>query len=534
MKMKGRCFLLFALLFSFVARAENVEVNGICYHLISDGIAEVTTGSTQCSGAVEIPATFTYQSVVYQVEGNGNNAFKNCSALTSIVIPEGLKTIGTYAFAGCKALTSVVFPDSLTRILAYAFSDCTSLKKVQISNHVETLGAYAFSGCSAMESVTLGSGLVEISSGAFQNCTSLADVDILDLASYCRMKITGAAEVGSCSNPFKYATTLRINGVKTTELVIPDGVIEISDCVFFGCNAIESLVVPNSVERIGKCSFFECKNLLSIALSEKLQLIGEHAFDGCVVLNGLSIPDNVVSIDNYAFNRCYALDTVAFGKNLESIGNLSFCNCSSISAIELPNKVKTIGNQCFYGCSQLATVSLPASITTIGNFAFRDDPSLSNVYCYATMLPTAPENVFMNSGVAKATLHVQESVLELYQATTPWSSFGKFEVVIDEMPQCATPTIALHGQKLSFTCVTDRVEFVSKVSFVNSDEEHVGNEVLLTGRVRVNVFARKEGYRDSEEAVEEFDLPKLGDANGDGQITIADVTTLVNIILGKQ
>ena len=55
MKMKGRCFLLFALLFSFVARAENVEVNGICYHLISDGIAEVTTGSTQCSGAVEIP-----------------------------------------------------------------------------------------------------------------------------------------------------------------------------------------------------------------------------------------------------------------------------------------------------------------------------------------------------------------------------------------------------------------------------------------------------------------------------------------------
>ena len=44
----------------------------------------------------------------------------------------------------------------------------------------------------------------------------------------------------------------------------------------------------------------------------------------------------------------------------------------------------------------------------------------------------------------------------------------------------------------------------------------------------------KEGYRDSEEAVEEFDLPKFGDANGDGQITIADVTTLVNIILGKQ
>jgi hypothetical protein len=86
--MKGRYFLLFALLFSFVARAEDVEVDGICYHLISDGIAEVTTGSSQYSGAVGIPATFTYQSVVYQVEGIGNNAFKNCSALTSIVMPK--------------------------------------------------------------------------------------------------------------------------------------------------------------------------------------------------------------------------------------------------------------------------------------------------------------------------------------------------------------------------------------------------------------------------------------------------------------
>ena len=532
--MKGCFFFLFALLCSFVARAEDVEVDGICYHLISDGIAEVTTGSSQCTGAVEIPATFTYEDVVYQVQGIGNNAFKNCSALTSIALPDRLMTIGTYAFAGCKALSSVVLPDGLTKILAYAFSNCTSLKKVQIPNHVETLGAYAFSGCSAMESVTLGSGLVEISSGAFQNCTSLADVDIPDLAAYCRMKITGAAEVGSCSNPFKYATTLSINGVETTELVIPDGVTEIGDCVFFGCNAIESLVVPNSVERIGKCSFFECKNLSSIVLGENLQLIGEHAFDGCVVLGNLSIPDNVVSIDNYAFNRCYALDSVAFGKNLESIGNLAFCNCSSISAIELPNKLKSIGSQCFYGCSQLAAVSLPSSITTVGNFAFRDDPSLTDVYCYATALPTAPDNVFMNSGVAKATLHVQESVLELYQATTPWSDFGKYEVIVDETPQCATPTIALQGLKFSFTCETDSVEFVSKVSFVNSDEEHVGNEVLLTGRVRVSVYARKDGFRDSEEAVEEFDLPAVGDVNGDGQITIADVTKLVNIILGKQ
>ena len=532
--MKGRILFLLALLSALMAKADNVEVDGLCYRLVSEGVAEVTAGSSRCTGDVEIPATFTYDGIVYQVEGIGNNAFNGCTSLTSVVFPDGLKTIGAYAFAGCKSLSSVVLPDGLTKILAYAFSNCTSLKAVRIPNQVETLGAYVFSGCSAMESVSLGSGLVEISSGAFQNCTSLTHVDIIDLAAYCGVKITGAAEVGSSSNPFKYATTLSINGVETKELVIPDGVTEISDCVFFGCKAIESLNVPNSVERIGKCSFFECNKLSSIVLGETLQLIAEHAFDGCPAISSLAIPDRLVSIGDYAFNRCYGLASVTFGKNLKTIGNLAFCNCGGISAVELPCKVKTIGNQCFYGCSQLASVTLPASITSIGNFAFRADPALSDVYCYATTLPTAPDNVFMDSGIAKATLHVQESVLDLYQTTTPWSDFGKIEVAVVEKPQCATPTIALQGRKLCFTCATDGVEFVSKVSFINTDEEHVGSEVQLTGRIRVSVFARKDGFLDSEVAVEEFDLPDVGDANGDGQITIADVTTLVNIILGKQ
>ena len=56
----------------------------------------------------------------------------------------------------------------------------------------------------------------------------------------------------------------------------------------------------------------------------------------------------------------------------------------------------------------------------------------------------------------------------------------------------------------------------------------------LVGKFRVSVYAQKEGYLDSEEAVKVFDLSAVGDVNGDGQITIADVTDLVNVILGKE
>ena len=512
---------------AMTARAEVVEVDGFRYNLLSAVSAEVVAGSSLTTGEVSIPASFIYNGSTYQVEAIGSKAFQNCTSLTKVVLPEGVLRIGGYAFSGCKALAAVVFPESLTSIQAYAFSGCTSLKTASVPNRVEQIGAYAFMGCSGLAEVSLGSGLKELVSRAFNDCTSLQRVNLVDLAAYCSVKVTGNSAVGASSNPFKYATTLSINGVETKELVIPDG-------AFFGCNAIESLVVPHSVERIGKCSFFECQGLSSIELGEGIQTIDENAFDGCTALGELSLPDKTATIGNYAFNRCNSLTEVVFGRNLKTIGNLAFSNCSSISAIELPGKVETIGTQCFYACSQLATVTLPASITSIGDFAFRDNPSLTDVYCYAMTLPTASVNVFMGSSVAQATLHVPESVLSQYQASTPWSYFGKLEAAVIETPRCATPTITYRHGKLSFFCETEGAQCVSTVSFQNSDEKHIGTELQLTGKFRVRVYAQKEGYLDSEEAVKEFDLSAVGDVDGDGQIDIADVTALVNIILGKE
>ncbi|WP_296864525.1 leucine-rich repeat domain-containing protein [uncultured Methanobrevibacter sp.] len=85
----------------------------------------------------------------------GDNAFINCTGLTSITIPNSVASIGDGAFSDCNGLTSINIPDSVTSIGNGAFSYCTSLTSVTIGNKVESISDYAFSGCNGLTSITL-------------------------------------------------------------------------------------------------------------------------------------------------------------------------------------------------------------------------------------------------------------------------------------------------------------------------------------------------------------------------------------------
>ena len=109
-----------------------------------------------------------------------DDAFRNCSSLTSITIPNSVTSIGEYTFYGCSSLTSVTIPNSVTSIGDYVFESCTSLTSVTIGSGVKTIGYSAFKGCTSLTSVVIPDSVTSIGSSAFYNCSSLTSVTIPD------------------------------------------------------------------------------------------------------------------------------------------------------------------------------------------------------------------------------------------------------------------------------------------------------------------------------------------------------------------
>ena len=83
----------------------------------------------------------------------GDSAFKDCSGVTNITIPDGVTSIGNYAFRNCSGLTSITIPDSVTSIGDSAFEGCSGLTSITIPYDVASIGAYAFSKCSGLTSI---------------------------------------------------------------------------------------------------------------------------------------------------------------------------------------------------------------------------------------------------------------------------------------------------------------------------------------------------------------------------------------------
>ena len=102
----------------------------------------------------------------------GDWAFYECTGLTSITIPNSVTTINKGAFADCTDLTSVTIPNSVTSIGNNVFDYCTSLTSITIPNSVTSIGNRAFAFCDSLKSITIPSSVTSIGSGAFYHCSS--------------------------------------------------------------------------------------------------------------------------------------------------------------------------------------------------------------------------------------------------------------------------------------------------------------------------------------------------------------------------
>ena len=162
--------------------------------------------------------------------------------------------------------------------------------------------------------------------------------------------------------------------------------------------------------------------------------------------------------------------------------------------------MKSIGAGAFYYCSSLTSVTIPNSVTSIGIYAFRRCVNLKNVYCYAETVPNTERKAFDGSNVESATLHVPASAINVYKITSPWKSFGTFQTLDEvETEKCETPTIAFSDGRLTFSCATDDVEYVSEVKCADVNTYYTA-EVALTACYDISVTATKTGYENSDVA----------------------------------
>lgn len=188
------------------------------------------------------------------------------------------------------------------RISDFAFDGCSGIAIVIIPDGIVSLGKYSFANCSNLIMLSIGKNVASIEDRAFEGCTRLKYVGISDLAAWCNISF------GFDANPLQYAKYFSTDGpdFEIKNLVIPNGVTQISDRAFLGCG-ITSVVIPDSVTDIGNFAFHRCRNLESATIGKGVKNIGERAFD--------SIGD--FSYDEYGVTIVKTL-TLSIPKRLEA------------------------------------------------------------------------------------------------------------------------------------------------------------------------------------------------------------------------
>ena len=390
------------------------------YSVLDDGTVKIT-GYNGSAETVVIPDTIDGKSVT----SIGNGAFEDCTSLTSVTIPDGVKCIGHSAFYECTSLKSITIPDGVTSIGGTAFSDCTSLTSITIPDSVTILNSFTFSGCKSLSDVNIPDGVTYVGDGAFSGTAicnnqteevkyidkwlvdsdnSVTDVAVKDgtvgiscgAFSYC-----GQLKNISIPNSVKYVGGEAFyNCISLTNVVLPYGITNIGVSTFSGCESLASVTIPDSVTSIGEQAFLNTALLKNQTTTEKYVGkwvidwdsdvknvtikngtvgIADHAFERRTSLESITIPDSVEFIGVYAFLDCWELKQVNMPESMTAIGDCAFYGCDSIESVIVPKGVTQIGDWIFYGCASLTSVSIPDSVIDIQLNAFEKCVALNEI-----------------------------------------------------------------------------------------------------------------------------------------------------------
>ena len=341
--------------------------------------------------------------VKYVAIGIDTEAFKDCTKLKSITIPETIIVIKDKAFYGCTKLESVriaesvleigqecfkqsglktiTIPNTVTKLGDAMFESCTSLTTADITDSVFRLGKNMFRGCTALSSITMPNELREIGTQAFENCSSLGAISIPQSVNKIETMAFKSSGVTHCTLPsaLTYMGDAVFQNSKIVQINIPDKITTIPTQTFYQCTSLKTVTTHNNIVAISNEAFRGCSQLNTCAIPSKLVNVGESAFYGCSALTGeLNLPSTVVGIAAHAF-RGTGYTKLTMQNNVSTIEQYAFYGCNKLTSATISNKVTVLSRSVFENCKKLASIALPNSIVTISQAAFKNCEALADM-----------------------------------------------------------------------------------------------------------------------------------------------------------
>lgn len=366
----------------------------------------------------------------------GDNAFGDCKALISLVLPEGvitikpnafrqgpgsklatlklpstLRTIGSGAFYQAE-LEQLILPEGLERIEDNAFYSLSNEKitEITIPSTVEYIGAQSFALALYTEKITFAprnGKPIEISGDrTFRSAGILSDKGMTSFEFPENTTISGR-ESGDGVIIAMFASANKLKEIKN----LPAGITELAGTGTFGAfsgTALESFVVPEGVK-----------------------IIGQRAFSSAAQLKTITIPATVTEIGNMAFQNAAALESIDLKENVTSIGTGAFQNTTALKSINLGDKLESIGRNAFNGASVVEIIELPITVTSIDEGAFQNTTALKSLVVNnpVPIIFSNQQNVFEGINKETATLYVPVGKVSDYKDFDLWNSFTSIKEI---------------------------------------------------------------------------------------------------------
>lgn len=250
--------------------------------------------------------------------------------------------------------------------------------------------------------------------------------------------------------------------------------------------------------------------IVKVCIGDKVTSIYDYAFRESSVQTVI-IPNSVTTLGNYVFESCSKLTSVNseegsgicnIPNTIKTVGKDIFYQCSAITTVIIPDSWISIPQRTFDYCTSLTSVVIPTSVTSIGEWSFSSCTSLKEIHTLNVAPPKCNSNSFQSCNINQVMVYVPKGSKEFYTKADVWKDF---------------PCIMEEGESEEVTNLKSRIEALESEN--------------TSLKAQINTLTTENAALQTE--LDEYSKKVVNDINGDNKVTIADVTTLIDIIVNK-